>query len=125
MNLTDMMSKMRALYHFIKRQQKHREAFGIHPIRAVLIETTNEHRARKLMQLAEHPLVSGTKRAGLFWFSISPVFTTPEVRSRINESRPTPVYMNRPEIVLERIWALPDYSLHRLGDMENFGAARG
>ena len=77
------------------------------------------------MQLAEHPLVSGTKRAGLFWFSISPVFTTPEVRSRINESRPTPVYMNRPEIVLERIWALPDYSLHRLGDMENFGAARG
>src|SRR5437867_13379970 len=108
MTLTDMMSKMRALYYFIKRQQKHREVFGIHPIRAVLIETTNEHRARKLMQLAEHPLVSGTTRAGLFWFSISPVFTTPEVRSRINDSRPTPVYMKRPQNVPHPTWDQAD-----------------
>ena len=78
-----------------------------------------------LMQLTEHPLVSGTKRAGMFWFSISPVFTTPEVGSGINDSRPTPLYLDRPEIVLEPIFALPDYSLHRLGDMENSGAAHG
>ena len=64
MNFTDMMTKFRALYHFIKRQQKHRDTFGAHPIRGVLIETTDERRARKLMRLAEHPLVSGTKPSG-------------------------------------------------------------
>src|SRR5437867_1838887 len=122
MTLTDMMSKMRALYYFIKRQQKHREVFGIHPIRAVLIETTNEHRARKLMQLAEHPLVSGTKRAGLFWFSISPVFTRPV---DVGKGQQLASYLLQPETVLDKIWALPDHSLHRLGDMENSGAARG
>jgi len=54
-----MMKKFRAYFHFIKRQQKHKEAFGVHPIRAVLIETTEEPRARKLMDLAQHPAVIG------------------------------------------------------------------
>jgi hypothetical protein len=42
MPLVDMLKKLRAYHHFIKRRQKHREAFGVHPIRAVLIETTDE-----------------------------------------------------------------------------------
>jgi hypothetical protein len=46
MPMADMLKKLRAYYHFIKRQQKHKEAFGVHPIRAVLIETTDELRAR-------------------------------------------------------------------------------
>src|SRR5437867_9429027 len=44
MPMADMLKKLRAYYHFIKRQQKHRESFGVHPIRAVLIETTDEPR---------------------------------------------------------------------------------
>jgi hypothetical protein len=48
MNTTDMLKKLRGYYHFIKKQQRHREAFGIHPIRAVLVETTNETRTRRL-----------------------------------------------------------------------------
>ena len=40
MPMADMLKKFRAYYHFIKRQQKHKEAFGVHPIRAVLVETT-------------------------------------------------------------------------------------
>ena len=76
--MTDMLKKFRGYYHFIKKQQKHREAFGVHPIRAVLVETTDEARGKKLMELAGHPQVAGPgKRAGLFWFSISPLFTDP------------------------------------------------
>ncbi len=44
MPMADMPKKFRAYYHFIKRQQKHKQAFGVHPIRAVLIETTDEPR---------------------------------------------------------------------------------
>ncbi len=72
----NMLKKFRAYYHFIKRQQKHKGAFGIHPIGAVLIETTDEPRARELMELAEHPAVIGQgKRSTLFWFCISPLLT--------------------------------------------------
>src|SRR5258708_3679887 len=31
MNTTDMLKKLRAYFHFIKRQQRHKEAFRIHP----------------------------------------------------------------------------------------------
>src|SRR5205085_3203037 len=56
MTMTDMLKKFRGYLHFIKKQQKHREAFGVHPIRAALVETTDEARGRKLMQLVNHPL---------------------------------------------------------------------
>jgi hypothetical protein len=52
MVITDMLKKFRGYHHFIKKQQRHKEAFGIHPIRAVLVETTDEARGRKLMELA-------------------------------------------------------------------------
>jgi hypothetical protein len=111
---TDMLKKMRGYYHFIKKQQKHKEAFAVHPIRAVLIETTDEDRGRKLMELVGHPLVAGLgKRAGLFWFSISPLFTDPA------KDNPLPRYLSRPETVMDEIWALPDNTLHRLSDQEN------
>lgn len=114
MVMTDMLNKFRAYYHFIKKQQRHREAFGIHPVRAVLVETTDEARGRRLMELATHPLVCGAaKRTGLFWFSISPLLTDPAHDS------PVPVYLHRPETILDRIWALPDHSLKALSDVEN------
>src|SRR5439155_26967161 len=70
MPLADMLKKFRAYYHLIKRLQKHREHFGVHPIRAVLIETTDEARGRKLMELVRQPVVIGnSKRSALFWFS--------------------------------------------------------
>jgi hypothetical protein len=114
MVMTDMLKKFRGYYHFIKKQQKHRSAFGVHPIRAVIVETTDEARGKKFMELAGHPLVAGPgKRAGLFWFSISPLFTDPGADS------PIPRYLNQPELIFELIWALPDRSLHTLGDTEN------
>jgi len=114
MVITDMLKKFRGYYHFIKKQQKHREAFGVHPIRAVLVETTDEARGKKLMELASHPLVCGkATRSGLFWFTVSQLFTDPAQGSS------QPEYLDRPDLVLDPIWALPDRSLHRLGDSEN------
>ncbi len=121
MTMTDMMRKMRAYYQFIKKRQQHRQAFGIHPIRAVLFEAPDEARAKKLMHLVSHPLVAGPdKRAGLFWFTISPLFDdTPSTSQKM------PAYIGRPSVVLEPIWALPDKSLHSLGDPENAPLAAG
>ena len=119
MNMTDMLKKFRGYYHFIKKQQRHRDAFNIHPVRAVLIETTNEARARKLMELVQHPLLRGSeKRVGLFWFTLSLLFTDSEQSERTG-SRPIPHYLETPATILTPIWALPDGSLHRLSDVEN------
>ena len=114
---TDMLKKFRGYYHFIKKQQRHKEAFGIHPIRAVLVETRDEDRGRRLMELVNHPLVCGPgKRAGLFWFSISPLFTDLVLDEK---NRPLPRYLEQPEIIFDPIWALPDRALRSLGDAEN------
>lgn len=105
-------------HHFIKKQQHHKEAFGVHAIRAVLVETTDEACGKKPMELVVHPLVAGPgKRAGLFWFSITPLFTDPAADSAI------PSYLDRPEAIFEPIWALPDHSLHALNDAENTHSA--
>jgi hypothetical protein len=113
MPMADMLKKLRAYYHFIKRQQKHKEAFGVHPIRAVLIETTDEPRARKLMELTQLPAVlGGGKRSSLFWFAISPLFTSAGAAG-------SATYLREPEVILRPLWALPDLSLHALSDNEN------
>lgn len=117
MPMADMLKKLRAHYHFIKRQQKHKETFGVHPIRAVLIETTDEPRARRLMELARHPgVIGGSQRSSLFWFIISPLFTAPTGAQ--NGSR-SGSYLEQPELAFGRTWATPDLTLHSLSDSEN------
>jgi len=117
MPMADMLKKLRAYYHLIKRHQKHEEAFGVHPIRAVLIETTEEARARKLMELARSPVVLGSsKRTALFWFAISPLFT---VTVDTSKGKAVPNYLRRPAVILDRHWALSDLTMHGLGDAEN------
>jgi hypothetical protein len=117
MVMTDMLKNFRGYQHFVKRQQRHKEAFGVHTIRAVLVETTDEARGRRLMEMVNHPLVSGpVKRAGLFWFTISPLFTDPGQGSAV------PRYLNQPELLLDPICALPDRALPALGDSENSSA---
>jgi hypothetical protein len=56
------------------------------------------------------------KRAGLFWFSISPLFTDLAAGTSI------PHYLNQPEVIFQPIWALPDRSLRALSDKENSSA---
>jgi len=117
MIMTDMLKKFRGYYHFIKKHQRHKEEFGIHPVRAVLVETTDEMRGQRLMELATHPFVCGhAKRSGLFWFSISPLFTDPA-----HDTGPRVIsrYLYKPEIIFDPIWALPDRTMHSLRDPEN------
>jgi hypothetical protein len=113
MPLADMMKKFRAYRAYIK-QQRHKEAFGVHPIRAVLVETTDEGRARKLMQLSQHPAVIGSsKHSALFWFAISPLFVVP------SENQGIATYLLRADVIFDQLWAQPDMTLHRLSDSEN------
>jgi hypothetical protein len=101
--MTDMLKEFRRYHHFIKKHQRHSEAFGIHPVRVVLVETTDEARGRRLMELVDHPLVSGTtERTGLFWSTISHLSADPA------EGYLLPRYLNQPALVLDPIWALPD-----------------
>lgn len=112
----DMLRKFRAYYFFVKKHRLHVDAFGIHPIRAVLVEAPDEARALKLMEIAGHPLVSGpSKRAGMFWFTISELFTAPVE----HEGRKIPKYLLQPDVVFAREWALPDFTKLALGDVEN------
>jgi hypothetical protein len=54
------------------------------------------------MELVNHPLVSGpAKRAGLFWFTISPLFSDPIEGSAV------PRYLNQPELVLNPFGLCP------------------
>ena len=118
--MTDMLRKFRAYYHFIEKQKKHRDAWGVHPIRAVLVETTDEARAKKLMDLENHPLVCGPgNRVGLFWFTISPVFSDSTPSDKTKNGRSVSAHLEQPTTVFDLIWALPDHSLHALGDTDN------
>ena len=120
MPLADMLKKLRAYYAFIKRQQKHKGAFGVHPVRAVLIEAPDESRARKLMELVEHAAVIGQgKHCMLFWFCISPLLIAPTDGP---DGMPERRYLSEPQVMLERLWATPDLALHSLADVENFVA---
>ena len=66
------------------------------------------------MELVNHPLVCGpAKRAGLFWFTISPLLTDPAADS------PLPRHLDRPEVIFDPVWALPDRTMHALRDVEN------
>jgi hypothetical protein len=70
------------------------------------------------MELAQHPAVVGaSKRSALFWFTISPLFAEPLASKSAN--RTIPSYLDKPEIILNPIWALPDQTLHSLADAEN------
>ena len=113
MPMADMLKKFRAYYHFIKRQQLHTKAFGVHPIRAVLVETTSEARAGKLMEgwwsiLPSLALVNAPRSFGS---SSLPLFTDP-AESSSKQAR----YLDQPSLLSESVWALPDRSLHSLSD---------
>ena len=70
------------------------------------------------MDLAQEPVVMGnSKRSGLFWFAISPLFTG-TVKTADN-GKDLAIYQKRPEIILDRLWALPDFTMLSLSDPEN------
>ena len=109
--------KLRAHFHYIVKQRRHQEHYGVGRIRAVLIETINASWAEELRQAASHYTVSGPKPSPLFWFTTSELFTRPIEISEGKRRRQVPLHLTRPEIVFDRIWAAPvDDTLYSLFD---------
>lgn len=101
-NTTRFKLKLRAHFHYIVKQQRQRteSCYGVHGIRAVLIESTDMHWAHNLRLAARHPIVS-PKPSPLFWF------TTSEVLTKLVPAtgRQIPLYLEQPEVIFRRIWA--------------------
>jgi hypothetical protein len=92
-----LLAKFRAHLEFI-RQGKHQGRYDVRRIRAVLIETLDIKWANEL-RLATARICSSP----VFWFTASELFTLrgqPE-----NRTAQSPVFLSRPQTVLQRIWA--------------------
>jgi hypothetical protein len=115
-NTTRFKLKLRSHYAFIVRSNRQRLApYNVHSIRAVLIESTDQHWASQLRECAKENIVS-PRPSPLFWFTTSELFTRP-ADSPNNGKRPTALYLEKPEIIFKRIWASPvDDKLLNLAD---------
>lgn len=109
--------KLRAHFHFIVRQRKHEEKYGIKRVRAVLIETTDTAWAEELREAARHRIVSGERPTSLFWFTASEVFTREreELVGKKTERRPR--FLADHGLIFKPVWVSPvDDTLHSLLD---------
>jgi hypothetical protein len=103
-NTTRFKLKLRAHWHFIVKQNRHRVAapYTVHAIRAVLTESTTSQWAHNLRLAAKEPIVS-PRPSPLFWFTTSELFTKPMPAGKRN----VPLYLVQPEVIFKRIWASP------------------
>jgi hypothetical protein len=109
--------KLRAHFHFVVKQKRQQELYGIPRVRAVLTETVDDEWAERLRQAAGHVTVSGSKASPLFWFTTSRLFVEETVVQGNGRARSLPMHLSRPDIVIRKIWASPvDDTLHSLID---------
>ncbi|MDQ3819438.1 MAG: replication-relaxation family protein [Acidobacteriota bacterium] len=109
--------KLRAHFHYIVKQRRHEQDYGIKRVRAVLIETIDDYWADDLRKAAAHPVVSGNKPSPLFWFTTSRLLTEKEEIKKGNQTRAVPRYLINPSIIFKKIWAAPvDDTLYSLLD---------
>jgi hypothetical protein len=116
MNSEDMIRKFRSHFHYVVKQRRHVEEYGVPSIRAVLIEAHKaKHpekmdRASELRRLAADPRVSGQKPSRFFLITPSAYLITKEQPDEFADKpqKPLPYFLSRPEIILqEKIWAPP------------------
>jgi hypothetical protein len=109
--------KLRAHFHFVVKQKRHQEIYGVPRVRAVLTETVDDEWAERLRQAADHATVSGNKPSPLFWFTTSRLFVEEAVVQENSRARSVPMHLRHPDIVIRKIWASPvDDTLHSLID---------
>jgi len=107
--------KLRAHFHFIVKQKRHREIYGIDRVRAVLTETVDDKWAGNLRVSASDFAVSGSKPSPLFWFTPSRLFIEKEFVQDGSRQRLLPTHLREPEMVLRPIWGSPvNDQLHSL-----------
>ncbi|MBK8809699.1 MAG: replication-relaxation family protein [Acidobacteria bacterium] len=103
-----MQKKLRAHFHYIVKQKKHVEDYGVNRIRAVLVESTEDHWTNTLRTTAGHPTVSGSKPSPLFWFTPSDLAFEKLIPVTIKGAeKHIPIYLEKPELVFAKIWATP------------------
>jgi hypothetical protein len=99
--------KLRAHFHYVVKQKRHREDYGVHRIKAVLIESIESGWADTLRRSARHPAVSGQKPSPLFWFTTSDIFERKTEIIEEGKKIQRPLYLEQPELIFEPIWATP------------------
>lgn len=100
--------KLRAHFHYVVKQKKHIEDYGVRRIKAVLVESIEDHWTNTLRIAARHPVVSGSKPSPLFWFTTSDVIFEKPLNVKIKSAqKEVPVYLEKPELVFGKIWATP------------------
>jgi hypothetical protein len=101
--------KLRAHFHYVVKQKKHVADYGVKRIRAVLIESIEDHWTNQLRLHARHPVVAGKKSSPLFWFTTSDLVFERKTKVVIKGvEKEIPLYLEKPELVLGKIWAMPD-----------------
>ena len=102
-NSTDFTRKLRAYYQFVVEQKKHREAYGVPHIRAVLTETVNQAAANRLGRAATHPSIKPGEPSRLFWFTHAELIAkTHKVRDRN-----IPLFILQPAVIFTGVWRNP------------------
>jgi len=100
--------KLRAHFHYIVKQKKQVADYGVGRIRAVLIESIEDHWTNQLRLHSRHPVVAGKKPSPLFWFTTSDLIFEQKITTRIKGAeKEIPLFLEKPEIVFEKIWATP------------------
>lgn len=99
-----MVKKLRAYYHFLVKQRKQEQVYGISGVKAVLVETIDSKSASMLREAAQKPMVSGKETSPLFWFTSSSIFTKKQHVSSNNARQQLPLYLLKPEVIFRRIW---------------------
>ena len=107
-SIKKMQNKLRAHFHYVVKQKKHAEDYGVKRIRAVLVESINDSWTNSLRIGAKHPVVTGSRPSPLFWFTTSDVVFEQPIKVRIKGvEKEIPRYLEKPELVLSKIWATP------------------
>jgi len=107
-SIKKMQNKLRAHFQYIVRQKRHVDDYGVKRIRAVLVESINDHWTNNLRIGARHPIVSGNKPSPLFWFTTSDVIFEQPIKTKIKGvEKEIPRYLEKPELVFDKIWGTP------------------
>jgi protein involved in plasmid replication-relaxation len=105
-----LIERFRSHFLFVVKHKRHIEAYGIKRVRAVLVETLDTHWAEVLRQAASHPVVSGHKPSGLFWFTSSEFFArkvSKEIKGASKRIRQVPYFLENPMVIFNKLWLTP------------------
>lgn len=100
--------KLRAHFHYVVKQKRHIEDYGVKRIRAVLVESIKDTWTNELRLHARHQIIAGKKPSPLFWFTTSDVVFEQKTTVKIKGAeKEIPLYLEKPELVFGKIWASP------------------